>query len=74
MEIFSFTFFFTFLNETAFKNKTRIMIPVQGLCQNLKQIKNGKKRELATVFRERKDVLCFLLETPRKTEKDAWFH
>ena len=27
--------------------------------------------ELATVFRERKDVLCCLQKAPRKTEKDA---
>ena len=73
MKIISFTFFFTFLNKTTFKDKTH-MILVQGICHNLKQIKNGKKMELATLFRERKDVLCCLQETQRKTEKDASLH
>ena len=59
MKIISFTFFFIFLNKTTFKDKTH-MILVQGLCRNLKQIKNGEKKELATVFRERKDDLCCL--------------
>ena len=30
--------------------------------------------ELVTVFKQRKDVLCCLQETPRKTEKDDWLH
>ena len=35
---------------------------------------DGKKLNLAAVFREGKDVLCCLQETPRKTEKDVWLH
>ena len=33
-----------------------------------------RKMELATFFRERKDVLCCLQETLKKSEKDTWLH
>ena len=33
-----------------------------------------QEKELAIVFRERRDVLCCPQETPRKTEHDAWLH
>ena len=33
-----------------------------------------RKVKLATVFRERKHVLCCLQETPRKNEKHAWLN
>ena len=32
-----------------------------------------RKMELVTIFKERKDVLCCLQETPRKTEKMSGF-
>ena len=56
MKIISFTFFFIFLNKTMFKDKTH-MILVQGLCWNLKQIKNGKKRNWLQ-FSEKEKMIC----------------
>ena len=56
MKIISFTFHFTFLNKATFKDKTH-MILVQGLCRNLKQIKNGKKNGTGYSF-QRKKMFC----------------
>ena len=58
MKIISLTFFFTFLNETTFKDKTHILILVQGHCRNLKQIKNGKKNGIGYSFRRKKRFLA----------------
>ena len=57
MKIINFTFFFTFLNKTTFKDKIH-MILVQGLCRNPKQIKNGKKGTGHSFQRKKR---CFVL-------------
>ena len=56
MKIINFTFFFIFLNKTTFKDKTHVIL-VQGLCRNLKQIKNGKKRNWLQ-FSEKEKMIC----------------
>ena len=66
MKIISFTFFFTFLNETMFKDKTHIMILVQGLCQNLKQIKHGKKNGTGYSFGIKKRCFVFSAGNTKK--------
>ena len=57
MKIINFTFFFTFLSKTTFKDKIH-MILVQGLCRNPKQIKNAKK---GTGYSFQRKKICFVV-------------
>ena len=52
--------------KMMFRDKTHRKILVQGLCWNLEQIKYGKKDRTGNSFWEKKDILCYLQETPRK--------
>ena len=67
MKIIIFTFCFTFLNKRTFKNKTHIMILVQSLRRNLKQIKNGKKNGTGYSFQRNKS--CFALSAGNTKKK-----
>ena len=66
---------FTFLNKTTFKDKTCIMTSSSRFLPKPKTTKKWKEKWNWLQFSERKkDVLCCLQETPRKTEKDVWLH
>ena len=57
--------------KMMFKDKTRIMILVQGLCRNLKQMKYGKKDGTGNSFWKKK-IFCVICR--KHQEKDAWLH
>ena len=54
MKTISLFLFYIFKCQTTFKDKMHITFIVQGLCRNLKRIKNGKKNETGYSFQRKK--------------------